>query len=402
MLLIPFRWYVQCAFELHSQQPAISARGAWNRQEYRPLEGFVYAVSPFNFTALGTNLAFGPALMGNTVIWKPSNYALHASWLLYKVLLEAGMPPDVVQWVPGEPEMVTRVCLSHRELAGISFTGSTEVFKGLLGQVGQNTAKNVYRQYPRVVGETGGKNFHLIHKSADIDNAVNQTIRGAFEYQGQKCSATSRVYVPESVWPEFKHKIVEKTKLLKVGNPEQYDNFVNPVIHEASFDRLASVIEKAKSDSSVDLLVGGKASKEDGYYIHPTLYQVSDPQHELMRRELFGPLAAIYVYPDSEWEGIINTVDSTSEYGLTGSVFGRDQAALAYAEKHLSNAAGNFYINVKATGAMIGQQPFGGTRGSGTNDKVGSVNVVSRFVSVRTISENFGTLSQVEYPSNEV
>ncbi|CAI7596492.1 unnamed protein product [Penicillium crustosum] len=396
------RWYVQCAFELHSQQPAISARGAWNRQEYRPLEGFVYAVSPFNFTALGTNLAFGPALMGNTVIWKPSNYALHASWLLYKVMLEAGMPPDVVQWVPGEPEMVTRVCLSHKELAGISFTGSTEVFKGLLGQVGQNTAKNVYRQYPRVVGETGGKNFHLVHKSADIDNAVNQTIRGAFEYQGQKCSATSRVYVPESVWPEFKDKIVEKTKLLKVGNPEQYDNFVNPVIHEASFDRLASVIEKAKSDSSVNLLVGGKASKEDGYYIHPTLYQVSDPQHELMRRELFGPLAAIYVYPDSEWEEVIKTVDSTSEYGLTGSVFGRDQAALAYAEKHLSNAAGNFYINVKATGAMIGQQPFGGTRGSGTNDKVGSVNVVSRFVSVRTISENFGSLSQVEYPSNEV
>lgn len=231
---------------------------------------------------------------------------------------------------------------------------------------------------------------------------MNQTIRGAFKYQGQKCSATSRVYVPESVWPEFKDKIVEKTKLLKVGNPEQYDNFVSPVIHEASFDRLASVIKKAKSDSSVELLVGGKASKEDGYYIHPTLYQVSDPQHELMRHELFGPLAAIYVYPDSEWEEIIKTVDSTSEYGLTGSVFGRDQAALAYAEKNLSNAAGNFYINVKATGAMIGQQPFGGTRGSGTNDKVGSVNVVSRFVSVRTISENFGTLAQVEYPSNEV
>lgn len=366
------------------------------------MEGFVYSISPFNFTALGVNLAFGPALMGNTVIWKPSNSALHTSWLLYKVMIEAGMPPEVVQWAPGDPEMVTRVCLDHRELAGISFTGSTEVFKGLLAKVGENTGKNVYRQYPRMVGETGGKNFHLIHKSANIENAVNQTIRAAFEYQGQKCSAASRVYVPESVWPEFKEKIVERTANLKVGNPEEYDNFVNSVIHEGSFDKLNSVIQSAKSDSKIELLVGGKASKEEGYYVYPTLYQVYNPKHELMQRELFGPITAIYVYPDNEWEAVIKGVDSTSEYGLTGSVFAQDQAALAYAEKHLSNAAGNFYINVKCTGAVIGQQPFGGTRGSGTNDKVGSMNVVSRFTSVRTISENFGFLDEVGYPSNEV
>lgn len=393
---------MQCAFELHAQQPHHSRRGTWNRQEYRPLEGFVYSVSPFNFTALGTNLAFGPALMGNTVIWKPSNSAIHASWLLYKIMIEAGMPPDVVQWVPGEPEMVTRVCLNHKDLAGISFTGSTQVFKGLLAKVGENTGKNVYRQYPRMVGETGGKNFHLIHKSANIDNAVNQTIRGAFEYQGQKCSATSRVYVPESIWSEFKKKIVERTAKLKVGNPEKYDNFVNSVIHETSFNKLSSVIENAKSDTEVKLLVGGKASKEEGYYVHPTLYQVADPKHDLMVEELFGPIAAIYVYPDNDWERVIKDVDSTSEYGLTGSVFAQDQSALAYAEKHLRNAAGNFYINVKATGAVIGHQPFGGTRGSGTNDKVGSMNVVSRFTSVRTISENFGSLDEVEYPSNEI
>ncbi|KAJ5279049.1 hypothetical protein N7478_004421 [Penicillium angulare] len=250
------RWYVQCAFELHAQQPHESHPGNWNRQEYRPLEGFVYSISPFNFTALGANLAFGPALMGNTVIWKPSNSALHASWLLYKVMIEAGMPPDVVQWVPGDPEM------------------------GLLAKVGENTGKNLYRQYPRMVAETGGKYFHLVHKSASIDNAVNQTIRGAFEYQGQKCSATSRVYAPELVWPEFKEKIVERTKNPKVGNPEQYDNFFNSVIHEASFDKLDNVIQSAKSDPKVELLVGGESSKKEGFLIHPTLSAKRRKTHE--------------------------------------------------------------------------------------------------------------------------
>ncbi|OJJ01687.1 hypothetical protein ASPVEDRAFT_886979 [Aspergillus versicolor CBS 583.65] len=396
------RYYVQCAFNLHAQQPAINAPGTWNRQEYRPLEGFVYAISPFNFTALGTNLAFGPALMGNVVLWKPSNYSLHASWLLYNIFLEAGVPPDVVQWVPGDAVEVTKACLSHREFAGLSFTGSTEVFKSLLGQVGQGTAQNLYRQIPRVVGETGGKNFHLIHHSADVDNAVNHTIRGAFEYQGQKCSATSRVYVPQSMWPDFREKIVSRIKELKVGSPEQYDNFVNSVIHEASFDKLAGVLSQAESDPGLTLLVGGQASKKDGYFVHPTLYQVSDPHHELMHRELFGPIAMIYVYPDAEWEQIVQTVDQTSEYGLTGSVFGRDQAAIEYAERGLRNAAGNLYINVKCTGSMIGQQPFGGSRASGTNDKVGSVNVISRFVSVRTITDSSRTLEEVVYPSNEI
>lgn len=402
LLTLTARFYVQSALELNAQQPVVNEFGSWNRQEYRPLEGFVYAVSPFNFTALGTNLAFSPALMGNVVLWKPSHYSLHASWLLYNIFLEAGLPRDVVQWVPGDAEMVTRVCLAHEEFAGLNFTGSTKVFKSLLGKIGQGTADDIYRQYPRVVGETGGKNFHLIHSSADIDNAVNQTIRGAFEYQGQKCSATSRIYVPESAWPEFKSKIVERTKELKVGKPEQYDNFINPVIHEEAFDRLAAVIDKAKSDPKLTLLVGGQASKEEGYYVHPTLYRTLDPQHEIMKRELFGPVAAIYVYPDGEWEKIIETVDSTSEYALTGSVFGRDPEALSYAEKKLRHSAGNFYINVKSTGAVIGQQPFGGSRGSGTNDKIGTVNAISRFVSVRTISENFGSLKEIQYPSNIV
>lgn len=396
------RYYVRCAFDLHAQQPAINAPGTWNRQEYRPLEGFVYAISPFNFTALGTNLAFGPALMGNVVLWKPSNHSLHASWLLYNIFLEAGVPPDVVQWVPGDAVEVTQTCLSHREFAGLSFTGSTDVFKSLLGQIGQGTAQNLYRQIPRVVGETGGKNFHLIHHSADVDNAVNHTIRGVFEYQGQKCSAASRVYVPQSMWPAFREKIVSRTRELKVGSPEQYENFVNSVIHEVSFDKLAGVLSRAESDPNLTLLVGGEASKKNGYFVHPTLYQVSDPHHELMQRELFGPIAGVYVYPDAEWEQIVKTVDETSEYGLTGSVFGRDQGAIEYAERGLRNAAGNLYINVKCTGSMIGQQPFGGSRASGTNDKVGSVNVISRFASVRTITDSSRTLGEVLYPSNEV
>jgi len=374
----------------------------WNRLEYRALEGFVYAISPFNFTALGANLVVGPALMGNVIIWKPSLYALHASWVLHKILLEAGLPENVIQFVPGDAEEITKTVFDNPNFAALNFTGSTQVFKSLLGKIGVATAQDKYLSYPRVVGETGGKNFHVVHQSADIENAVNNTIRGAFEYQGQKCSAASRIYVAESIWPAFKQSIIEKAKGIKVGSPEEYENLVNAVIHEDAFDRLAEVIESAKKDPKLTLLAGGKASKKDGFFVHPTIYQTTDPQHDLMKRELFGPICAIYVFPDNEWHQTLKLVDRTSKYALTGSVFARDQTALREAEIALRYSAGNFYINTKSTGSVVGQQPFGGSRGSGTNDKVGSMNVLIRFTSIRAIKEDFVGAKEISYPSNEV
>jgi 1-pyrroline-5-carboxylate dehydrogenase len=366
------------------------------------LEGFVYAISPFNFTALGATLACGPLLMGNVVLWKPSLSALHSSWLLYQILLEAGLPKDVLQFVPGDAEMITSTVLGSPDFAGLNFTGSTDVFKNLTAKIGEATGQGRFLNYPRIVGETGGKNFHLIHKSADIENAVNCTIRSAFEFQGQKCSAASRVYVSESIWPVFKQNLLKKMELIKVGSPENAENFINPVIHEQAFDRLASVIENAKSDQSLTILTGGEASKILGFYVHPTIIQTSDPGHEIMKKEFFGPLCAIYVYPDSEWEGIPKLIDTTARYALTGSVFARDSEAIRFAQDGLRHAAGNFYINTKSTGSVVGQQPFGGMRGSGTNDKVGSVNALSRFTSVRSIKEDFEGTKDFLYPSNEV
>ncbi|KZF21337.1 delta-1-pyrroline-5-carboxylate dehydrogenase 1 [Xylona heveae TC161] len=396
------RFAVQCALDLAATQPAKHPPGMWNRVEYRPLEGFVYAVSPFNFTALGANLIGIPLLMGNAVIWKPSNSAVHSCWLVHKILLEAGLPEGVVQFVPGDAELITKTVLEHPEFAALHFTGSTDVFKKLYGKIGQATAENKFKSYPRIIGETGGKNFHLIHKSAEIDNAVYNTVRGGFEYQGQKCSAPSRVYVAESIWPTFKEKLLAETAKVKTGAPEEYDNFVNAVIHEASFDKLNAVIEKAKSDDKVTLLAGGKASKEKGYFVEPTIYQTSDPQHELMTRELFGPILTIYVYPDAEWAETIKLVDNTTSYGLAGSVFAQDQVAIHQAEVGLKHSAGNFYINTKSTGSVVAQQPFGGNRGSGTNDKVGSVNLLTRFASVRSVKDDYAPLKGFKYPSNEV
>ncbi|KAL5319336.1 hypothetical protein ACEPPN_012387 [Leptodophora sp. 'Broadleaf-Isolate-01'] len=393
---------VQCAMEMFKTQPAVNPPGMWNRLEYRPLEGFVYSISPFNFTALAATLAYGPLLMGNVVVWKPSLSALHSSWLLHQILLEAGLPNDVVQFVPGDAEKVTKAVLESSGFAALNFTGSTAVFKSLIAKIGVATGEDRFLNYPRIVGETGGMNFHLIHSSADIENVVNSTIRGAFEFQGQKCSATSRVYVPESIWPEFKDDLLKKTESISVGPPEQFENFLNPVIHEQAFDRLASFIEVAKKDPKLTLLAGGKADKSVGYYIYPTIYQTSDPQHEIMKEELFGPLFAIYVYPDSEWANIPKLIDTTTRYALTGSIFARDVEAIAFAEKELRHSAGNFYINTKSSGSVVGQQPFGGMRGSGTNDKVGSVNVLSRFVSVRAIKEDFEGTKDFRYPSNEV
>lgn len=399
------RFNVQYAEELYAQQPAHNSPGLWNRTEYRPLEGFVYAVSPFNFTAIGGNLAGTPALLGNVVIWKPSDSAVTAGHLLHKILLEAGLPENVIQFVPGNPEEVTKTVLAHKEFAALHYTGSTAVFRKLYGQIGQGIAEGRYLGYPRIVGETGGKNFHLIHQSADIQNAVVHTIRGAFEYSGQKCSATSRVYVAKSIWPEFKEKLVKETSALKVGAPWEPENFIGPVIHEPSFNKLKTVIDDAKDDSELELLVGGKYDGSKGYFIHPTIYQTTNPAHKLLSTELFGPILTVYVYDDAAenaFADVCKLVDSTSEYGLTGGVFASDRMAIREAEDALRNAAGNFYVNCKSTGAVVGQQPFGGARASGTNDKAGSVNIISRFVSLRSIKEEFLPSETVAYPSNEV
>lgn len=320
-----FRYYIQECWNLFSQQPKVHTPGTWNKLEYRPLEGFVYAISPFNFTALGATLVGPAALLGNVVIWKPSDSALYASHVLHQILLEAGLPKDVIQFVPGEAEEITNTILKRPEFAGVSFIGSTAVFKRLQSKIGKAIGEDVFRSYPRVVGETGGKNWSIVHSSADIKSATFNSIRAAFEYQGQKCSALSRIYVADSVWPEFQQHLQEQISLLKVGNPEDYRNFVNPVIHERSFDRLAKVIENAKSDPELELVIGGEASKTEGYYVHPTVYRTSNPRHDIMVRELFGPILGVYVFPDNEWEETLKLVDTTSTYGLTGSIYARDQ-----------------------------------------------------------------------------
>ncbi len=402
------RFNVQYAEELYAQQPAHHSPGVWNRVEYRPLEGFVYAVSPFNFTAIAGNLPGLPALLGNVVVWKPSDSAIASNWLLYNILIEAGLPRNVIQFVPGDPREVTKEVLSHRQFAALHYTGSTAVFRQLYGEIGAGVAEGRYLSYPRVVGETGGKNFHLIHSSADLENAVVQTVRGAFEYQGQKCSATSRAYVPRSLWPRFKARLVEETEKLSIGDPRDHKNFIGPVIHAASFNKLSAVIDAAKSDPDLELLTGGTYSNSTGYFIHPTIYLASTPSHPLFSTELFGPILTIHVYDDTTADPVTafaeacDLVDSSTEYALTGSVFAADRAAVRFAEDRLRNSAGNFYVNCKSTGAVVGQQPFGGARASGTNDKAGSSAIVGRFVSVRSMKEEFGGTGKVGYPSNEV
>ena len=399
------RFNVQYAQELYAQQPVHNSPGVWNRVEYRPLEGFVYAISPFNFTAIGGNLPCAPALMGNVVLWKPSPSAIVSNYIVYKILLEAGLPSNVIQFVPGDAVEVTDIVLAHKDFSSLHYTGSTSVFRSLYGKISTNVAEGKYRGYPRIVGETGGKNFHLLHPSAEPHNAVINTVRGAFEYQGQKCSATSRAYVPSSLWPVVKEGLIRETKALKVGPPQEFGNFIGPVIHQASFDKLSKVIDEARSDSELELLVGGKYDASQGYYIHPTVYATTNPHHPLLSTELFGPILTVYVYDSSKESAFANTcklIDSTSDYALTGAVFAKDRAAIRFAEDALRNSAGNFYINVKCTGAVVGQQPFGGARASGTNDKAGSANLLSRFVSMRSVKEDFVGSGEVEYPSNEV
>ncbi|KAI9369066.1 Aldehyde/histidinol dehydrogenase [Aspergillus egyptiacus] len=399
-----FRFGVKYAEDLYAGQPVHNAPGVWNRVEYRPLEGFVYAISPFNFTAIGGNLAGAPALMGNVVVWKPSPSAIASNWLVHQILLEAGLPKNVIQFVPGEAEEVTKTVLDHPDFAALHFTGSTSVFRSLYGQISNGVAAGKYRSYPRIVGETGGKNFHLIHKSADIRNAAVQTVRGAFEFQGQKCSATSRAYIAASIADSFIDEVVSETKNLKVGPPTDFSNFCGPVIHEASFNKLSKVIDEAKNDPELQLLAGGSYDSSNGWYIQPTVYRTSNPDHPLLSRELFGPVLVIHSYNDAteaDFARICQKIDQTGEYGLTGSVFAQDRQALQLADEALRNAAGNFYINCKSTGAVVGQQPFGGARASGTNDKAGSGNLLSRFVSLRSIKEEFVPTYKVTYPSNE-
>lgn len=399
------RFNVKYAEDTYSHQPVHNSPGVWNRVEYRALEGFVYAISPFNFTAIGGNLPCAPALMGNVVVWKPSDSAIASNYLILQILLEAGLPPNVIQFVPGDPVEVTKTVLGHRELAALHYTGSTAVFRKLYGQIATGVAEGKYQGYPRIVGETGGKNFHLFHPSADVENSVLNTVRGAFEYQGQKCSATSRAYVPSSLWDRVAPLLKSETEKLQVGPPEDFANFIGPVIHQRSFDKLSKVIDDAKSDSELELLAGGKYDSSKGYFIHPTIYVTRNPNHALMSTELFGPILTVHVYDDSApsaFAGICKTIDTTSAYALTGSVFAQDRAAVRFAEEALRNSAGNFYINCKSTGAVVGQQPFGGARASGTNDKAGSANLLTRFVSMRSVKEEFLPLSKVEYPSNEV
>lgn len=398
-----FKYNVKYAEELYRQQPIALAPGVWNRAEYRPLEGFVYAVTPFNFTAIAANLIGAPALMGNTVVWKPSASACLSNYLLLTILEEAGLPAGVINFVPGDAQAVTDVVLADRDFAALHFTGSTDVFKHLYARISSNVALDAYRDFPRIVGETGGKNFHVVHPLAAVTHAALSTLRGAFEYQGQKCSATLRVYVAESLWPEFKAVLTAAMKTIPVGNaadPLQLHTFMGPVIHEQLFEKLAKAISAVSEDPELELLEGGHVDRLAGFYVEPTLIELKSATHPYLTKEFFGPILTAYVYKDAEFEQVLSLVDEATKYGLTGSIFARDRAAVRMAEERLRYAAGNFYINDKSTGAVVGQQWFGGARMSGTNDKAGSGNILNRFVLVRNIKENFYEIGDYRYPSN--
>ena len=368
----------------------------WNRIEYRALEGFVYAVSPFNFTAIGANLAGTPAMVGCGVLWKPSKHAVLSAYYNYRLLEEAGLPPGVINFVPGDPVAVTAVAMEHPDFAGLHFTGSTEVFQSLWTTVGRNIAR--YRSYPRLVGETGGKDFIVAHPSADPAALRTAIVRGSFEYQGQKCSAASRAYIPASVWKEIGDDLVAETDGLAMGDPADFRNFVNAVIDRGAFDTISGYIDRAAAGPGAEVIAGGGYSDREGFFIRPTLVLATDPHHETMCDEIFGPVMSIHVYRDDKWSETLDMVDSTSPYALTGAVFSQDRAGVRDALERLRNAAGNFYINDKPTGAVVGQQPFGGARASGTNDKAGSAYNIMRWLSPRTIKENLAPPRSVEYP----
>jgi 1-pyrroline-5-carboxylate dehydrogenase len=394
--LIDFlRFNVQFMTDIYAEQPE-STSDAWNRVEYRPLEGFTYAVTPFNFTAIAGNLPACMALMGNVVVWKPSDSQIFSAKVIMDVFKEAGVPAGVINVVFGDPVMITNTVLSSPDFAGLHFTGSTFVFKELWKQIGNNI--HHYKTYPRIVGETGGKDFIVAHSSANPKQVATAIARGAFEFQGQKCSAASRAYIPQSLWGEVKEHLSNDVNSFKMGSPEDMNNFITAVIHEGSFDKLASYIDQAKEDSDAEIILGGNYDKSKGYFIEPTVIVTTNPKYETMCTELFGPVITIYVYEDNRYSETLRLVDNTSEYALTGAILATDRYAIDEATTALQNAAGNFYINDKPTGAVVGQQPFGGARASGTNDKAGSAQNLLRWVSPRLIKETFVTPTDYRYP----
>ncbi|MGH7569916.1 MAG: L-glutamate gamma-semialdehyde dehydrogenase [Gemmatimonadales bacterium] len=383
-----FRFNLHFAERIYAEQPiSVPGGGAWNYLEYRPLEGFVYAITPFNFTSIGGNLPTAPAIMGNTVVWKPAATAVYSNYFVLKLLEEAGLPPGVVNFIPGPAAQISELVLADRHLAGIHFTGSTEVFQSLWQQVA--TRLTGYADYPRLVGETGGKDFIVAHSSAELDALATAMVRGAYEYQGQKCSAASRAYVPDSLWPALRERVIGMLEQVRVGDPADFRNYMGAVIDRKAFEKIKGYIESAKADRAVQVLFGGGCDDTDGYFVQPTLIQVQDPTYRTMCEEIFGPVLSVYVYPEARWGETLQLVDRTSPYALTGAIFARDRGAVDEARTALRYAAGNFYINDKPTGAVVGQQPFGGARASGTNDKAGSLLNLIRWVSPRTVKETF-------------
>lgn len=394
--LIDFlRFNVEFMTQIYQDQP-YSPSDVWNRVEYRPLEGFVYAVTPFNFTAIAANLPASAAMMGNTVVWKPSDSQVFSAKVIIDIFKEAGLPDGVINVVFGDPIMITDTVLASPDFAGIHYTGSTFVFKEIWAKIGANI--HTYKTYPRIVGETGGKDFILAHPSADPIQVAANSIRGAFEFQGQKCSAASRAYFPKSLWPAIKAEFDKEIPTIKMGSPEDLNNFFTAVIHEGSFDKLVSYIEQAKQDADAEIIFGGGYDKSKGWFVEPTIILTTNPKYKTMETELFGPVLTIYIYEDAEWSSVLKLIDETSEYALTGAVFSENRYAINEAAKALENAAGNFYINDKPTGAVVGNQPFGGARASGTNDKAGSAQNLLRWVSPRTIKETFVTPVNYRYP----
>jgi 1-pyrroline-5-carboxylate dehydrogenase len=388
-----WRFNTHYAQELMDEQP-LSDHTMWNQLEYRGLEGFVYAVSPFNFTSIGGNLATAPALMGSTVIWKPASSAMLSAYYLMKLYEAAGMPPGVINFITGDAAMISKVLLSHRDLAGVHFTGSTEVFNNMWKTIG--ASMSTYRSYPRIVGETGGKDFIVAHASADVDALAVAMVRGGFEFQGQKCSAASRVYVPKSIWNAVRDRAVAMIDEIKMGDPRDFRNFMGAVIDKRAFEKISEYVEHGRGNAKI--VAGGKTDGTKGYFISPTLIETADPGYKLLCEEIFGPVLTAHVYDDAKWDETLKIVDSTSPYALTGAVFAQDRRAIVHAMSALRHSAGNFYVNDKPTGAVVGQQPFGGARASGTNDKAGSKLNLTRWVSARTVKENFNPPRDYRYP----
>ena len=389
------RFNVRFAEEIYQDQPT-SSGGVWNHVHYRPLEGFIYAVSPFNFTAIAGNLSAAPALMGNTIVWKPSDHQMFSAKIIMDVFEEAGLPKGVINMINGDPEIVTNTVLKSPDFAGIHFTGSTQIFKNIWQKIGSNIHN--FKTYPRIVGETGGKDYILVHNSAEVKEVATAIVRGAFEFQGQKCSAASRVYLPKSKSKAILDQMVKDIKTITLGSPRELKNFMTSVIHKGSFDRLTAAIEQAKKDRDVEVLIGGTYDDSRGYFINPTVLVTTNPKYDTMERELFGPVVTVYVYEDNQWGDTLKLVDSTSEYALTGAIMVKDRLLIEEARLALENSAGNFYINDKPSGAVVGQQPFGGARGSGTNDKAGSRQNLLRWVSPQLVKETLNPPIDYRYP----